>query len=90
MAAGAAGLAGAYFLDPDNGRRRRHLARDRASAFFRRRKEDELRGAGSQKGQAQGVVQEAVRSPKSEQPAPSDDSALAEKVRSETSDGVRS
>jgi hypothetical protein len=36
------------------------------------------------------VVQEAVRSAKSEQPAPSDDSALAEKVRSETSDGVRS
>jgi osmotically-inducible protein OsmY len=35
-AAGAAGLAAGYFLDPDSGRRRRHVARDRALALVRR------------------------------------------------------
>ncbi len=35
-AAGAAGLAAGYFLDPDSGKRRRHVARDRALALLRR------------------------------------------------------
>jgi osmotically-inducible protein OsmY len=34
-AAGAAGLAGAFFLDPESGKRRRHIARDRALALIR-------------------------------------------------------
>jgi osmotically-inducible protein OsmY len=38
-AAGAAGLAAGYFLDPDSGRRRRHVARDRALAVIRRNAE---------------------------------------------------
>ena len=36
MIAGAAGATLAYFLDPEQGRRRRTLARDRASAVLRR------------------------------------------------------
>jgi BON domain len=40
-AAGAAGLAAGYFLDPESGRRRRHVARDRALALIRRRTESE-------------------------------------------------
>jgi hypothetical protein len=35
-AAGAAGLAAGYFLDPESGSRRRHQARDRALALVRR------------------------------------------------------
>jgi osmotically-inducible protein OsmY len=35
-AAGAAGLAAGYFLDPDAGKRRRHGARDRALGMIRR------------------------------------------------------
>jgi osmotically-inducible protein OsmY len=34
-AAGAAGLAGAFFLDPESGKRRRQIARDRALALIR-------------------------------------------------------
>ncbi|HEY3193458.1 MAG TPA: hypothetical protein VGJ61_11775 [Solirubrobacterales bacterium] len=34
--AGAAGLAAGYFLDPDSGKRRRHVARERALALIRR------------------------------------------------------
>jgi osmotically-inducible protein OsmY len=82
MAAGAAGVAGAYFLDPDNGRRRRHLARDRATAFLRRRKADASREAQFRKGQAEGVVKKAVRSTVPEKPAPNDP-ALADRVKSE-------
>jgi hypothetical protein len=36
-AAGAIGLAAGYFLDPDSGKRRRHVARDRALGMIRRR-----------------------------------------------------
>jgi BON domain len=36
-AAGAAGLAAGYFLDPDSGKRRRHVVRDRVLALTRRR-----------------------------------------------------
>ena len=37
--AGAAGLAAGYFLDPESGRRRRDVARDRALALIRRGRE---------------------------------------------------
>jgi hypothetical protein len=48
-AAGAVGLAAGYFLDPDSGKQRRHVARDRALALVRRgadrtRREAEYRG----------------------------------------------
>ena len=36
----AAGAALAYFLDPQNGKRRRHVAVDRVGGFFRRRGRD--------------------------------------------------
>jgi osmotically-inducible protein OsmY len=35
-AAGAAGLVAGYFLDPESGKRRRHVVKDRASGLIRR------------------------------------------------------
>ena len=42
-AAGAVGAAGAYFLDPNDGARRRHIARDKALSLLRRGKELAIR-----------------------------------------------
>jgi osmotically-inducible protein OsmY len=81
-AAGAAGLAAGYFLDPDSGKRRRHVARDRALALIRRgadriRRETEYRA-----GQVEGKVEGAKSESEPEKPA-ANDQALAERVKSE-------
>src|SRR3954471_15698916 len=47
-AAGAAGLAAGYFLDPDSGKRRRHVARDRAAGLIRRKRAPEKPAANDQ------------------------------------------
>jgi hypothetical protein len=63
--AGAAGLAAGYFLDPESGKRRRDVARDRALALIRRGGEEEPpandqaladRVKGEQAGSAGGVA----------------------------------
>jgi hypothetical protein len=82
IAGGAAGAAGAYFLDPNNGRRRRHIARDRIGAFFRRGAAETQRRAEYVKGQAVGAAYEATRPVQPERPAPNDQ-ALADRVRTE-------
>jgi osmotically-inducible protein OsmY len=81
-AAGAVGLAAGYFLDPDSGKRRRHIARDRAIAVIRRgagrtRQEAEYRAQ-----QAEGKVEAAKSKAAPEKPA-ANDQALAERVKSE-------
>src|SRR5919108_287350 len=43
LLAGAIGAAVAYFLDPDNGRRRRKQAVDRTAAFVRQRSREATR-----------------------------------------------
>lgn len=79
FALGAAlGAAIAYFFDSQNGAGRRHVAYDRAVAFFRKR------GAGAARSVASttyGVTQKVqhVR----EEPKEFDDATLANKVRSE-------
>ena len=81
--AGAVGAAGAYFFDPDTGNRRRAVARDRVTAFFRQRGRDASRfartGAQQAKGRAEGAVAEATPSP----PKDLNDPALENKVQSE-------
>lgn len=81
-ATGASAAAGAYFLDPNSGKRRRHMARDRIAGLFRRatgRVERAGRyGAHTAAGKAKGAV--AGVAP--EKPAPNDE-ALADRVRSE-------
>jgi len=78
----AAVLAGAgaqYLLDPADGKRRRHMVRDRALAAGRRltrRGAQEVRYA---QGQMKGAVHEASSTPS----PPADDRALADRVRTE-------
>jgi osmotically-inducible protein OsmY len=81
-AAGAAGLAAGYFLDPDSGKRRRHIARDRTLALIRRGAERTRREAEYRAGQAEGKVEAAKSKAAPEKPAPNDQ-ALAERVKSE-------
>ena len=79
---GAIGAALAYFFDPDNGRRRRALTRDRVPAVFRgsaRRAERLGRTVGSE---AYGAAQK-VQHRKEEQKPPPDDVTLARKVETE-------
>jgi osmotically-inducible protein OsmY len=66
-AAGAAGLAAGYFLDPDSGRRRREQIRDRAGALIRRGRIE----AGKAKGK---VTPEKTAA---------NDQALADRVKTE-------
>jgi osmotically-inducible protein OsmY len=76
--AGAIGAALAYFFDPDNGRRRRAIVRDKAGKYVRQ--------AGSQAqgaaAQAEGVKQKATHLKEGPKPQP-DDVTLARKVETE-------
>lgn len=79
--AGAAGLAAGYFLDPESGRRRRHVARDRALALVRHGA-DRTRPEAEYRPNQEGTV-EAAKS-KAGPPGPAaKDQALAEQVKSE-------
>jgi osmotically-inducible protein OsmY len=80
----AVGAAAQYFLDTQAGRRRRHLARDRALALARQQAREAARKADYVAGQAKGAAAGM-------KPEPSDDrkldelgdAALARKVESE-------
>jgi hypothetical protein len=89
IAAGAGVVAGAsagYFLDPQNGRRRRNVARDRVAGLVRRGARSAGRAAGAQaehaKGMASGAAAKAT-SPPPGRDEPLNDAALAQKVQSE-------
>jgi osmotically-inducible protein OsmY len=78
----ALGAAAMYFFDPQNGKRRRHEARDRTFAFFRsiaRRSERAGRYAASE---VSGAVHKAQHLSEFEKPPP-DDVTLAHKVETE-------
>src|SRR5436190_20571907 len=63
FAAGAAtGAGGAYLLDPENGKRRRHVARDRLASFGRRGVREAERKSRYASGVAKGAVAEATGS----------------------------
>jgi osmotically-inducible protein OsmY len=76
--AGAIGAALAYFFDPDNGRRRRKIAADKAGKLARKAGQ-QAQGAASQ---AQGLKAKATHLSEQEKPQP-DDVTLARKVESE-------
>jgi hypothetical protein len=79
---GSIGALLAYFFDPDSGRRRRALTRDRVPAAFRgsaRRAERVGRAVGSE---AYGAAQKVQHLKEEEKPQP-DDITLAHKVETE-------
>jgi hypothetical protein len=75
------GIAGMYLLDPQHGKRRRHLLRDRVMARMRRAAREGERKARYSAGKARGAVADA-RSPGRES-SELNDPALAAKVESE-------
>ena len=56
----AAGFAAAWFLDPNDGTRRRHVVRDKAFKYVRRGKDEAVRKADYTAGQVKGAAYEAA------------------------------
>ncbi|MGB2954195.1 MAG: BON domain-containing protein [Gaiellaceae bacterium] len=81
LLAGAIGAAAAYFLDPDNGRRRRKQTVDRGAGFVRRRSREAVRLGRGVASEAHGVKQKVAH--RKEQPKDLDDVTLARKVETE-------
>ena len=79
---GALGAAFAYFFDPDNGRRRRALTRDRVPAAFRGGARRAERLGRNVQSEAYGVAQKAKHMKDEPKPQP-DDATLTRKVESE-------
>jgi osmotically-inducible protein OsmY len=78
----AAGAALAYFLDPQNGKRRRHVTVDRIGGFFRRRGRDVGRASRAVTSEAYGVAKKATHLREEQKPQPND-ATLTSKVESE-------
>jgi osmotically-inducible protein OsmY len=78
----AAGAALAYFLDPQSGKRRRHVTVDRIGGFFRRRGRDVGRAGRAVTSEAYGVAKKATHLREQEKPRPND-ATLTSKVESE-------
>jgi osmotically-inducible protein OsmY len=76
------GAALAYFFDPRNGARRRHMTRDRTLAFFRQGGRKAERAGRAVSAQASGLKQKATHLREEEKPQP-DDVTLARKVETE-------
>jgi osmotically-inducible protein OsmY len=74
------GVALAYLFDPQNGRRRRAMLRDRSAAFARRRAREAARTARGVAAEAQGVSQKVQHL---QEPKDYGDATLAQKVQSE-------
>ena len=76
------GAALTYFFDPQQGRRRRAMTRDRVAAFFRRRVREGGRLGRTASAEAEGVVQKAKHLQEEPKPQP-DDVTLTRKVETE-------
>jgi osmotically-inducible protein OsmY len=84
FAGAAAGAAGAYFLDPDSGRRRRNEARDQGAAKAREAAGEASSRASYAAGKAQGAVANVAPKPPGEGKLSNlDDAELAHKVETE-------
>ena len=82
LLAGATGAALAYFLDPNQGRRRRNVTRDRVTALVRRGSRQLTRTGRYAAGQAYGVSQQLTHRTAQEPMAPNDET-LVRRVESE-------
>ena len=79
---GALGAAAMYFLDPDQGRRRRAIAGDRLAATFRRGGRQMQRAGRAAAAETYGVAQKAAHLTSVEEP-PANDETLKQKVETE-------
>lgn len=82
LVAAAAGAAAMFFLDPDRGRRRRVMARDRAARAARRTRLGAVRLRRKALSGAYGASQKAAHPEASQEPPPND-ATLTAKVQSE-------
>jgi osmotically-inducible protein OsmY len=84
VASGVGALAEYFFLDRQNGARRRHIARDRTRAALRRRSRDAVRRAKYLEGVTEGVAYKAAHAVPGVggDKDPPDDVTLAQKVES--------
>ena len=82
IALAALAAAATYFFDPQNGKRRRNMARDRTAAFFRRLGRKGERAGRAAAAEATGLAAKAQHLHEEEKPQP-DDVTLARKVESE-------
>ena len=83
LTGGAIGAAAAYFLDPDNGARRRNVARDWTMARLRRGADEVQRKAQYAQGVATGAAHRAKEATSAiEDGAQVNDATLARKVES--------
>jgi osmotically-inducible protein OsmY len=80
-AGGALGVLLAYFFDPNNGARRRHMLRDRVGAFFRSGGRQASQAGRAVAADAYGFSQKVQHL--KEEPKDYDDATLADKIRSE-------
>jgi osmotically-inducible protein OsmY len=78
----ALGAALTYFFDPQQGRRRRAMAQDRITAFFRQRARKAEQVGEAASAQAEGHVQKATHLEEEPKPQP-DDVTLVRKVETE-------
>jgi osmotically-inducible protein OsmY len=76
------GAALTYFFDPQQGRRRRAMAKDRVAGFFRQRARKAEQVGRAASAQAEGLVEKAKHHQEEPKPQP-DDVTLARKVESE-------
>lgn len=76
------GAALTYFFDPQQGRRRRAMARDRVAGFVRRRARQGERLGRAASAQTEGLVQKAKHLEEEPKPQP-DDVTLTRKVETE-------
>jgi osmotically-inducible protein OsmY len=77
----AVGVVIAWFLDPSNGRRRRHTTRDRTLAFFRQGARRSGRFGRTVAAEAHGIKQKATHL--RQEPKEYDDATLKAKVETE-------
>jgi gas vesicle protein len=78
---GAVGALLAYFFDPENGKRRRHVTVDRTAGVFRSGGRQAARAGRGVAAEAYGVSQKVQHL--KEEPKDFDDATLADKIRSE-------
>src|SRR4051812_50143948 len=79
----AAGAAAVWFLDPNDGARRRNMVRDKAFKYARQGGAEAQRKAGYAAGQAKGAVQDAAPTGGGKGHEELGDAGLARKVETE-------